>query len=62
MKDSIMCCAFCIGLGMVIGGVLVSNNTKVRRWIIGAQEKATETYETVKSELEKKDKMQNNSR
>lgn len=58
MKDSILCCAFCVGLGMVVGGVLVSNNAKVRRWIIGAQEKATETYETVKKELEKNSNQQ----
>lgn len=54
MKDSILCCAFCVGLGMVLGGVLVSNNAKVRRWVIGAQEKTTETINAVKTELESK--------
>lgn len=54
MKDSILCCALCVGLGMAIGGVIVSNNAKVRKMIIDAQTKATETYETVKSELEQK--------
>ena len=30
MKDSMLCCAFCLGLGMVVGGVIASNNSKIR--------------------------------
>lgn len=58
MKDSILCCAFCIGLGMVVGGVIVSNNAKLRKVISKTQDKAMDMYETVKSEIEEQ-KVQN---
>lgn len=54
MKDSILCCAFCLGLGMVVGGVIVSNNSKLRGIITKTQNKAMEVYEDVKEELNNK--------
>ena len=54
MKDSILCCAFCIGLGMVVGGVIASNNYNVRSWLRSVSDKATETYSNVKETLEDK--------
>ena len=62
MKDSILCCAFCLGLGMVVGGVIVSNNSKMRRWVQSAQNKATEVYEDIKNDLEEKCAQQKNTR
>ena len=52
MKDSILSCAFCLGLGMVVGGVIVSNNSKLRNFITKTQTKAADMYETVKNEIE----------
>jgi len=60
MKDSIMCCAFCIGLGMVVGGVIASNNYKVRNWIRKVSADATEAYSNVKESLEEKASEQKN--
>ena len=54
MKDSILCCAFCLGLGMVVGGVIVSNNSNVRNWLRKVSAQATETYEQVKDTIEEK--------
>lgn len=54
MKDSILCCAFCLGLGMVVGGVVVSNNSKVRNWLRKVSSQACETYEQVKDTIEEK--------
>lgn len=54
MKDSILCCAFCVGLGMVVGGVVASNNYKVRNWIKRISTDATEAYSNVKETLEEK--------
>ena len=52
MKDSILCCAFCMGLGMVVGGVVVSNNSKIRNFVTKTQNKATKVYEDIKSEIQ----------
>lgn len=54
MKDSIMCCAFCVGLGMVVGGVVASNNYKVRNWIRKVSSNAQEAYSNVKESIEEK--------
>lgn len=54
MKDSIMCCAFCLGLGMVVGGVIVSNNPKVRTWFKSVSTQAKEAYSNVKETIEEK--------
>ena len=54
MKDSIMCCAFCIGLGMVVGGVIASNNPKVRNWLKSVSAQAQEAYTNVKDTIEEK--------
>lgn len=62
MKDSILCCAFCLGLGMVVGGVVVSNNSKLRKFIAKTQSKATDMFETVKSEIEEQKEQITNKR
>ena len=54
MKDSIMCCAFCIGLGMVVGGVIASNNPKVRNWLRSVSSQASDTITEVKEVVEEK--------
>lgn len=54
MKDSILCCAFCVGLGMVVGGVVASNNYKVRNWIRKISNDASEAYSNVKETIEEK--------
>ena len=54
MKDSILCCAFCLGLGMVVGGVVASNNSKVRNWLKNMSAQASETYSNVKETIEEK--------
>ena len=54
MKDSIMCCAFCLGLGMVVGGVIASNNPKVRNWLRSVSTQAQEAYSNVKQTIEEK--------
>lgn len=61
MKDSILCCAFCLGLGMVVGGVVVSNNDKLRRFITKTQSNATRAYEDLKSEI-KQQKTENDNK
>ena len=60
MRDSILCCAFCVGLGMVVGGVIVSNNGKVRNWIRRISNDATEAYSNVKETLEERVKTERN--
>lgn len=60
MRDSILCCAFCVGLGMVVGGVIVSNNGKVRNWIRKISNDATEAYSNVKETLEERVKTERN--
>ena len=60
MKDSILCCAFCVGLGMVVGGVIVSNNNKVRNWVRKISNDATEAYSNVKETLEERVKTERN--
>jgi len=54
MKDSIMCCAFCVGLGMVVGGVIASNNPKVRNWVRSVSKDASEKMTEVKAVVEEK--------
>ena len=54
MKDSMLCCAFCLGLGMVVGGVIVSNNSKVRNWVRKVSTQASEAYENAKETIEEK--------
>lgn len=54
MKDSFLCCAFCLGLGMVVGGVIVTNNPKIRDMIVIAKTKATDACETIKDAAEEK--------
>ena len=61
MKDSILCCAFCLGLGMVVGGVIVSNNSKLRSVISKTQDKAMDMFESVKNEIEEQ-KVQNTAK
>ena len=60
MKDSILCCAFCVGLCMVVGGVIVSNNNKVRNWVRKISNDATEAYSNVKETLEERVKTERN--
>ena len=56
MLDKVSCCAFCLGLGMVVGGVVVSNNSKIRNWLrtvsIEASEKMTELKTAVEEKLD----------
>lgn len=56
MIDKVSCCAFCLGLGMVVGGIIVSNNPKVRNWLrtvsVEASEKMTEMKNAVEEKLE----------
>lgn len=54
MKDSMLCCAFCLGLGMVVGGVIVTNNSKVRNWVKKVSAQAGEAYENAKETIEEK--------
>ena len=62
MKDSIMCCAFCLGLGMVVGGVIVSNNSKLRNWLKNMSAQVQEAYTNVKdAAVEKVDELKKNS-
>jgi len=63
MKDSIMCCAFCVGLGMVVGGVIASNNPKVRNWVRSVSKDASEKMTEVKAVVEEKiEDAKNNNR
>lgn len=63
MKDSIMCCAFCVGLGMVVGGVIASNNPKVRNWVRSVSKDASEKMTEVKAAVEEKiEDAKNNNR
>ena len=56
MIDKVSCCAFCLGLGMVVGGIIVSNNPKVRNWLrtvsVEASNKMTEMKNAVEEKLE----------
>ena len=54
MKDSVMCCAFCLGLGMVVGGIIVSNNPKVRNWLKTVSAEASEKMTEMKNAVEEK--------
>lgn len=54
MKDSMLCCAFCLGLGMVVGGVIASNNSKVRNWLRSVSAQANDVYSNVKETIEEK--------
>lgn len=54
MKDSVLCCAFCLGLGMVVGGVVVSNNSKIRNWLRSVSAQASDVYSDVKETIEEK--------
>ena len=56
MIDKVSCCAFCLGLGMFVGGIIVSNNPKVRNWLrtvsVEASNKMTEMKNAVEEKLE----------
>ena len=54
MKDSILCCAFCLGLGVVVGGVIVSKNSKIRNFVNNASNEATEAAKKAKETIEEK--------
>ena len=54
MIDKISCCAFCVGLGMVVGGVIVSNNSKVRNWLKTVSVEASEKMAEMKNAVEEK--------
>lgn len=54
MIDKISCCAFCLGLGMVVGGVIVSNNSKLRNWLKTVSVEASEKFTEMKDAVEEK--------
>ena len=63
MIDKVSCCAFCLGLGMVVGGVIVSNNPKVRNWLRTVSVEASEKITEMKNAVEEKlDDAKNNSK
>lgn len=63
MIDKVSCCAFCLGLGMVVGGIIVSNNPKVRNWLRTVSVEASEKMTEMKNAVEEKlDEAKNNAK
>lgn len=54
MKSSLGCCAFCLGMGFVVGAGLASNNAKVRNWFMSSTKKMAEMCEDIMKKVDSK--------
>lgn len=54
MKDYFKCGIICLGLGMIIGGIVVAKNKKLAKGIDDGTDKIVETAEDIKDNLQEK--------
>ena len=54
MKDYLGCGIICLGLGMVIGGIVVAKNKKLAKGIDDGTDKIVETAEDIKDNMQQK--------
>ena len=54
MKSSLGCCAFCLGMGFVVGAAVASNSAKVRHWFMSSTKKMAEMCEDIMKKVDSK--------
>ena len=54
MKDYLKCGIICLGLGMVIGGIVVAKNKKLAKGIDDGTDKIVESANDIKENIEQK--------
>ena len=54
MKSSLGCCAFCLGMGFVVGATVASNSVKVRSWFMSSTKKMAEMCEDLMKKIDSK--------